>query len=118
MSQQRRFTTEDRDRILGEWATSGLSGSKFAESAGMSSHTLYLWRRRARANAAASGAAISWAGTEASRGSFAEVVLRPAAGHETHAPIEIAVGDAVVRVGSAFDDDQLRRVLGVLRAAG
>jgi len=118
MPQQRRFTTEDRDRILGEWATSGLSGAKFAEICGTSSHTLYLWRRRARANVAASGAASSSTATESSRGAFAEVVLRPAAGHETHAPIEIAVGDAVVRIGAAFDDDQLRRVLDVLRAAG
>ena len=118
MPQQRRFTTEDRDRILGEWATSGLSGSKFAEVAGLSSHTLYLWRRRTRANAAVSGAASSSGATEPSRGAFAEVVLRPAAGHEAHAPIEIAVGDTVVRVGAAFDDDQLRRVLDVLRAAG
>ena len=118
MSQRRRFTIEDRNRILGEWATSGLSGPKFAEIAGMSSHTLYLWRRRATSNAAVSGAASSSGATEPSRGSFAEVVLRPVAGRATQAPIEIAVGDAVVRVGTAFDDDQLRRVLDVLRAAG
>ena len=114
MPQRRRFTTEDRDRILGEWATSGLSGPKFAEIAGTSSHTLYLWRRRAKAHAAAH----SSAGRELTRGTFAEVVVRPAAGARSGAPIEIAVGGAVVRVGAGFDDHQLRRVLDVLRSAG
>jgi len=110
MPQRRRFTKEDRDRILGEWATSGLSGPKFAEIAGTSSHTLYLWRRRAKVNAAARASAAG----EFTRDAFAEVVVRPTAG----APIEIAVGGAVVRVGAGFDDHQLRRVLDVLRAAG
>lgn len=116
MSQRRRFTNEDRGRILGEWTASGLSGPKFAEIAGTSVHTLYLWRRRAKAHAAAHPSA--GCGRELARGAFAEVVLRPAAGPAFHAPIEIVVADAVVRVGAGFDDHQLRRVLDVVRSAG
>jgi len=111
MSQQPRYTPEDRVRILGEWATSGLSGPKFAAGAGMSTHTLYLWRRRAKTLAS------SHVVTSASpSGPFAEVVLRPGDGPRSEPPLEIAVGDAVVRVGAAFDDAHLRRVLDVVRA--
>ena len=108
MASAHRRTTEDRVRLLAEWKASGASAAEFAPRAGVSTHTLYTWRRKARAEAA-----------DASAGQFTELVVRnsPAlAVTDPAARIEIALGDAVVRVGAIFDDAHLRRVLDVVRA--
>ena len=112
-----RLTADDRARILAEWRSSGLSAARFASQAGVTAHTLYAWRRRARAEGGGCGVG-------GGAGRFAELVLRSSAGLPPTTPatgqidagIEIAVGDAVVRVGAVFDDGHLRRVLDVVRA--
>ena len=108
-----RRTAEDRARILADWMASGLSAPAFAPQIGVTAHTLYAWRRRARADEGPSAHAR-----------FAELVVRrsaddamPVTGErEPDGRIEIVVGEAVVRVGATFDDDHLRRVLDVVRA--
>ena len=107
MAARHRFSPEERDRFLAEWQATGVSAAEFAPRAGVTAHTLYAWRRRVRA-----------AAQEVATSRFAEVVVRssPAsAAGGSPARIEIVVGDALVRVGAAFDDAQLRRVLDVLR---
>ena len=111
-AQRKRFAPADRARVLAEWEANGLTAKQFARQLGVSMYTLYTWRRAARAEA----------GTT-SVGPFAEVVVRRATEQESAtdagmrgAPIEIEVGDAVVRVGSAFDDGDLQRVLTAVRA--
>lgn len=108
MASAHRRTTEDRARLLAEWKASGVSAAEFAPGVGVSAHTLYGWRRKARAEA-----------VEASAGQFTELVVRSApapAVTDPAARIEIDLGDAVVRVGAIFDDAHLRRVLDVVRA--
>lgn len=101
---------EDRDRFLAEWQTTGVSASEFAPRVGVTAHTLYAWRRRSRA-----------AAQDVATTGFAEVVVRssPAsAADDSASRVEIVIGDALVRVGPAFDDAQLRRVLDVVRPMG
>lgn len=116
MASAARHTSEDRARLLGEWEASGVSAAEFASRAGVTAHTLYAWRRRARADMGT--------GAGGGAGRFAEVVVRPSSAGPATAidagaacdRIEIAVGEAVVRVGETFDEAHLRRVLDVVRA--
>ena len=113
MAARHRISPEERKQLLADWQASGLSASEFAPRAGVTVHTLYTWRRRARAGAG-----------DAAAGRFAELVVRHSseasapAGHagEPDGRIEIAVGEAIVRVGAVFEDAHLRRVLDVVRA--
>jgi transposase len=108
MASAHRLTSEDRVRLLAEWQASGVSAAEFAPRTGVSSHTLYAWRRKARAEAA-----------DTSAGQFTELVVRRSpvpAVDEPATRIEIDLGKAVVRVGAIFDDADLRRVLDVVRA--
>jgi len=108
MASVHRLTNEDRTRLLAEWKASGVSAAEFAPRAGVSTHTLYAWRRKARAEAG-----------DAFAGQFAELLVRNSpkpAINEPGTQIEIALGEAVVRVGAIFDDTHLRRVLDVVRA--
>lgn len=87
-------TPEDRARLLAAWAASGLSAAQFAPRAGVTAHTLYAWRCRARAGDGADGGAREPAGggrdergrggrrrradadAGRSRAAFAELVVR------------------------------------------
>lgn len=116
MGRQQPTTPEERQRIVAEWTASGLSAAAFAEAHGMAMCTLYGWRRQLRARSTGRvdrGAAPA----------FAEVVLRSseADAHRAGAEppsIELVIADVVVRVGAAFDDAHLRRVVDVLRRTG
>ena len=108
MAARQGISPEERNRFLAEWQASGLSAKEFAPRAGVTPHTLYAWRRRARTTT-----------NQAEPPRFAEVVVRssPApAIDRSVSGLEIAIGEAVVRVGAGFDDAVLRRVLDVLRA--
>jgi transposase len=110
MASVHRRTDEERARVLADWQASGVSATAFAPRAGVSAHTLYTWRRKARSEAG-----------DASAGQFTELIVRSSptsAATDPDARLEIALGEAVVRVGARFDDAHLRRVLDVVRTIG
>ncbi len=131
MGRRQRTTTEERAWVVSEWEASGQSAATFARTMGIAMCTLYGWRRQLRAQPAASEEVIAIPPSSPGAGnrvhmrtpgaSFAEVVLRAPA--EADNPgrndgwIEISIDNAVIRVGSSFDDEHLRRVINVLREA-
>jgi len=89
--------------LLEEQEKSGLSMAEFAEDVGISSATLYSWRRRL--------------GTGASRPKLVEVHLA-GRGREPEAwapAMTLVVGDRFrLELSANFDEEALERVLGVL----
>jgi len=88
--------------LLAEQAESGLSVVDFAAEVGVSSGTLYSWRRRL--------------GVEGARPKLVEVqVAAEAPGSPASGSMRLLVGDRFqLELGSGFDGDELERLLGVL----
>ena len=120
-----RHTPAERSQLLEAWSASGLSAAAFASSCGVSTHTLYSWRRAAR-----SRSAVVPAARESATATFAEVRLRRSAATAATMvtgqvgvddgegePVEIRMGDVTIAVGGAFDDDVLARIIRVVREA-
>lgn len=84
---------------LEELARSGESASDFARSRGFSTQRIAYWRKRL------AGAAVS---TPA----FVSVAIPPVSA--LRAPIEIVVGDVLVRVREEVDVEQLARIVDAL----
>jgi transposase-like protein len=76
----------------------------FCRKEGVSKATFYAWRRR-----------LGDGGGDEPAVEFVEVTPTATRGA---ASIEIEIDGVVVRVGPAFDADDLRRVLGVLQGRG
>lgn len=99
--------------LVRRWRDSGLTRDEFAARAGVNARTLSYWKWRLEKNEGLKRTAKSDAPM------FVEVT--PAAGWPSREQerIELVVsGDVVVRVPTHFDDESLRRVLGVLRKSG
>lgn len=96
----------EMEALLAEQEKSGLSVARFARERGISAWSLYEWRRRLR--------------KEGGRGArrsqrFVQVrVVGEPAGPSTIA-VELPAG-ARVHVPRGFDEDELRRLLGVLES--
>ena len=112
----RPVSAEDRARILDAWESSGLAAAAFAPQAGVTAHTLYVWRRKARSRAVSDPAVPR----------FIEAVVRPrtqrSAASAEHVPatsamVELVLGDVLLRVGPDVEAAHLHRVLEIVRSA-
>ena len=95
-------------RMTAAWERSGQTARGFCRRRRINEHTFYGWRRTLRERDAERSSPAAAA--------FAPVDVLPAPGAET--PIEVVVGDAVVRVAAGVDAATLRAVLAAVRAAG
>jgi hypothetical protein len=96
------------------WKESGLTRDQFAALAGLNGGTLAYWQWRLHKEGASKRAPKKSAPPK-----FIE--LTPMAGWSPETPerIELVLTDGVVvRVPASFDDETLRRVLGVLHKTG
>jgi transposase len=143
IGRRRRWSREDKARIVVESLTGGVSVSEVARRHGLSPQQLFAWRHEARALLHEGGSAAPGHGSAANpaprprRGkgrpkstpeicdnapAFAPVVISASARSSQPSPIvsgtiEIAIGDAVVRVIGQVETDALAAVLRALRRA-
>jgi transposase len=106
VGRRRRWSDEDKARIVAESLDPRTSASAVARRYGLHASQLFTWRQRLAALAACEGPG------------FVPVVVAEggaAAPAEMAGRIEIALGPAVVRVGADVDAAALRRVLDVVR---
>ncbi|CAK0760952.1 transposase [Azospirillaceae bacterium] len=108
VGRRRRWTSEEKARIVSETLAPGINVSEIARGYGLYASQLFSWRRQFR--------------TEEKRDdqtqSFAPVVVFDDLRSETAnkaGTIEVAIGDVVVRVGGQVDVVNLRHVLDAVR---
>lgn len=99
---RRRWTVEEKARIVAESFEPDAVASEVARRHGIHRNQLYAWRRELRGEEVAAGIA------------FAPVVPEPVARSSGHG-IEIAYAGAVIRVGGDADPAVLARVLRTLK---
>ena len=109
VGRRRRWSWEEKARIVAESLDPATTASAVARRYGLHASQLFVWRQQLQ-RSTSSDAAISGPG-------FVPVLLTEdsAAPAEAGGRIEIALGAAVVRVGTDVDAAALRRVLEVVR---
>jgi transposase len=113
VGRRRRWSEEDKARIVAESLDPATTSSAVARRYGLHASQLFVWRQQLQRSAASSAAAIGGPG-------FVPVVV----GEDGATPVEmagrmeIALGSVVVRVGADVDGPALRRVLEVVRGLG
>ena len=117
---RRRWTAEQKARIVAESYAGGDSVCAVARRHGLTQQQLFGWRRAAREKVASEGdeKGLTFAPVivEVSR-SRSEAPIATA--HQVAAPmVEIVIGAATVRVPPGIDDETLTTVLRAMRAAG
>jgi transposase len=143
IGRRRRWSREDKARIVVESLTGGVSVSEVARRHGLSPQQLFAWRHEARALRHEGGSAAPEDGPAANpaprrrRGkgrpkstpeidddapAFAPVVISASARSSQPSPIvfgtiEIAIGDAVVRVIGHAETEAIVAVLQAVRRA-
>ena len=106
VGRRRRWSEEDKARIVAESLDPATTSSAVARRYGLHASQLFVWRQQLAAPAACEGPA------------FVPVVVAEddtAAPAEMAGRMEIALGPAVIRVGADVDATALRRVLEVVR---
>ena len=96
---RRSWTTEQKERIVGETLTGSESVSAVARRHGLTAQQVFAWRRQAGVERGAIGSEVG----------FASVVVASSA-------IEIEVGGMTLRVPSGSDVSTLRMVLQAAKA--
>lgn len=129
---RRRWSTDDKARILLESFTPGANVSEVARRNGLSPQQLFSWRREFRDFDASTPAALTRPGDSKSPSSetkpaamtFAPIVVAaasppppPPSGPGAPGIIEIVIGDMVVRVLSQVETATLAAVLRAVRRA-
>ena len=110
VGRRRRWSDEDKARIVAESLDPATTASAVARRHGLHVSQLFTWRQQLQRRASAA--------TEVTGPGFVPILL---AEDSTAAPItaagrmEIALGSVVVRVGADVDGPALRRVLEVVR---
>ena len=103
---RRRWTTQEKSRIVAESYTPGASMTAVARRHGLHRNQLVKWRRQSR-DLAADGNSLP---------NFVPVAVAAPDGATDR--IELESAGVRIRVGSGFDAGDLRRVLLVLRELG
>jgi transposase len=98
---RRRWSADEKSRIVAESLKAGVVASHVAIRHGLHPNQLYAWRHAMRSG---------MAGME-----FAPVVVTGTAEPGGCAPIEIAVGGAMVRVGRGADIGLVGEIIGLLK---
>src|SRR3712207_449075 len=108
VGRRRRWTDEDKARIVAESLDPATTASAVARRHGLHASQLFTWRQQLQR----SGSSAETSGAPG----FVPVLLADggAAPAETAGWMEIALGPAVVRVGADVDAATLRRVLEVV----
>lgn len=104
---RRTFTREVKARLVAESFNSDESVCAFARRHGLTPSQMFAWRKAVRRE--------SGTDTDGSNPSVATTISEK---RERHAPIEITIGSAVVRVQHGVDPATLKAVLQALRDAG
>lgn len=108
---RRRWSAEDKGRIVAESFECGVKASDVARRHDMSPQQLFQWRRQARSGAFVVPVADDF--------TFAEVRIEPARERLTQASgdtrLEVVLGCATVRVTAATDLGLLARVIRLLQ---
>ena len=109
VGRRRRWSLEDKARIVAESLDPATTSSAVARRYGLHVSQLFVWRQQLQRSAAAA--------TEVSGPGFVPVLLREdgAVPAQPVGRMEIALGPVVVRVGADVDAAALRRVLEVVR---
>jgi transposase len=107
---RRRWSLEDKARIVAESLDPATTASAVARRYGLHASQLFTWRQQLQRSAASSVAAIGGP-------AFVPVLMTEDSPAPTEAAgrMEIALGPAVVRVGADVDAAALRRVLEVVQ---
>ena len=110
VGRRRRWSLEDKARIVAESLDPATTASAVARRYGLHVGQLFTWRQQLQRSAGSSVAAIGGP-------AFVPVLLAEdgAPPVEAAGRMEIALGPAVVRVGADVDATALRRVLEVVR---
>jgi transposase len=110
VGRRRRWSDEDKARIVAESLDPATTSSAVARRHGLHASQLFVWRQQLQRGTS------SAAGTIAGPG-FVPVLMAEGSAPPAEAAgrMEIALGPAVVRVGSDVDAAALRRVLDVVR---
>lgn len=118
----KRETRETWAKRVERWKDSGLTADEFATEIGVNANTLKFWSSRLNSGTKGDGKRSREGRTvQCRRGrrreapEFVEVSSHLVMGSAS--PVEVVVGELVVRVVAGFDDDTLRRVLALLRSA-
>ena len=109
VGRRRRWSDEDKARIVAESLAPATTASAVARRHGLHASQLFAWRQQLQRRASAVG---TIGGPAFVPVLVAEDGTAPA---EPQGRIEIALGPAVVRVGADVDPAALRRVLEVVR---
>jgi transposase len=105
VARRRRWTAQQKARIVAESYAPGASGTTVALRYGLHRNQLFAWRRQFRGGA----------GEDATPGPrFVPLAIAEAGG----ARIELSCAGVTIRVGAGFDAGDLRRVLQVVREPG
>lgn len=113
---RQRWGASDGRAMAEAFRVSGETAAEFARRHGIGAWRVRRWAGRSGAETAGPTVAPRAAATAAATVSFAPVRIAA----PTAAPagaLEIAIGRAVIRVGQSFDEDVLRRVVGILAEA-
>src|SRR3954454_6809203 len=108
VGRRRRWTSEEKARIVAESLDPATTASAVARRHGLHASQLFTWRQQLQRSAATAALGEQ---------EFVPVLLAEdgPAPAETVGRMEIALGPAVVRVGADVDAAALRRVLDVVR---
>ena len=106
VARRRRWSTEEKSRIVAESYAPGASATAVALRHGLHRNQIFGWRRRFRDRAASESGLLK----------FVPVAMTPGGGDAGR--IELVSGGVTIRVGSGFDAGELRRVLLVVRELG
>ena len=112
VGRRRRWSLEDKARIVAESLDPATTASAVARRYGLHASQLFVWRQQLQRSASA---AQTLSGSGFVPVLLAEDSAPPA---EVAGRMEIALGAAVVRVGADVDAAALRRVLEVVRGLG
>src|SRR5215207_2131221 len=108
VGRRRRWSDEDKARIVAESLDPATTASAVARRYGLHVSQLFTWRQQLQRRASAA--------TEVSEPGFVPILLaEDGAAPVTAGRMEIALGPAVVRVGADVNGPALRRVLEVVR---
>jgi transposase len=110
VGRRRRWSDEDKARIVAESLDPATTSSAVARRYGLHASQLFVWRQQLQRRASRASTVCGPA--------FVPVLLAEdsAAPAEAAGPMEIELGPAVVRVGTDVDAAALRRVLAVVRS--
>jgi transposase len=108
VGRRRRWSDEDKARIVAEGLDPATTASAVARRYGLHVSQLFTWRQQLQRRASAA--------TEVSGPGFVPILLaEDSAAPVTTGQMEIALGSVVVRVGADVNGPALRRVLEVVR---